>query len=59
MKLDQLVPGAASIDITGITADSRKVKPGYLFAALQGVASDGRSYIDARNQGRRCRCAHR
>jgi len=47
MRLDHLVPGAAFIDITGITADSRKVKPGYLFAALQGVASDGRSYIDA------------
>ena len=46
MKLDQLVPGAPSIEITGITADSRKVKPGFLFAALQGVAKDGRDYID-------------
>jgi UDP-N-acetylmuramoyl-L-alanyl-D-glutamate--2,6-diaminopimelate ligase len=47
MKLDTLIPGAPSLDITGVTADSRKVKPGYLFAALQGVAQDGRSYIDA------------
>jgi len=46
MKLDKLVAGAPSIEITGVTADSRKVKPGYLFAALQGVAKDGREYID-------------
>lgn len=46
MKLDSLIPGAPAIEITGITADSRKVKPGYLFAALQGVANDGRAYID-------------
>ncbi len=50
MKLSELVPnlapGLASIEITGITADSRKVKPGFLFAALQGVAKDGRDYID-------------
>jgi UDP-N-acetylmuramoyl-L-alanyl-D-glutamate--2,6-diaminopimelate ligase len=47
MKLDKLIPGAPAIDIAGLTADSRKVKPGYLFAALQGVAADGRAYIDA------------
>jgi UDP-N-acetylmuramoyl-L-alanyl-D-glutamate--2,6-diaminopimelate ligase len=32
-------------EITGLTADSRQVKPGYLFAALPGVKSDGRQYI--------------
>ncbi|MEP7210015.1 MAG: UDP-N-acetylmuramoyl-L-alanyl-D-glutamate--2,6-diaminopimelate ligase [Alphaproteobacteria bacterium] len=51
MKLDTLIPGApiaiSEIDIVGLTADSRKVKAGYLFAALQGVAADGRAYIDA------------
>ena len=47
MRLDSLVPGAPALDITGITADSRKVRPGHLFAALQGVAKDGRAYIDA------------
>ena len=31
--------------ITGLTADSRAVKPGFLFAALPGVKSDGRTYI--------------
>ncbi len=50
MKLSALVPDLApdlgSVEIAGITADSRKVKPGFLFAALQGVAKDGRDYID-------------
>jgi UDP-N-acetylmuramoyl-L-alanyl-D-glutamate--2,6-diaminopimelate ligase len=43
---------AAAVDISGITADSRKVKPGFLFAALQGVAADGRNFIpDAKARG--------
>ncbi len=46
MKLDKLIPGAPALEIAGITADSRKVKPGFLFAALKGVAKDGRDYID-------------
>lgn len=50
MKLSAIIPnvapGLASLEINGITADSRKVKPGFLFAALQGVAKDGRDYID-------------
>ncbi|MGB0575505.1 MAG: UDP-N-acetylmuramoyl-L-alanyl-D-glutamate--2,6-diaminopimelate ligase [Alphaproteobacteria bacterium] len=32
-------------DIVGLTADSRAVKPGYLFAALPGTQSDGRDFI--------------
>lgn len=31
--------------ITGVTADSRKVAPGALFAALPGAQSDGRAFI--------------
>lgn len=31
--------------IKGITADSRLVKPGYVFAALPGVKADGHSFI--------------
>jgi UDP-N-acetylmuramoyl-L-alanyl-D-glutamate--2,6-diaminopimelate ligase len=46
MKLDKLIPGAPAIEVTGLTADSRKVRPGFLFAALQGVADDGRKFID-------------
>jgi len=33
------------VEIGGLTADSRNVKPGDLFAALKGVAQDGRTYI--------------
>ena len=33
------------LDITGLTADSRAVQPGFLFAALPGWKMDGRSYI--------------
>lgn len=32
-------------EITGLTADSRKVKDGYLFAALPGSKMDGRDFI--------------
>src|SRR5688500_5249856 len=40
------------MDITGLTADSRAVQPGYLFAALPGTKMDGRSYIgDAVKRG--------
>ena len=41
MKLDQLIPGAPALEVAGITADSRKVKPGFLFAALPGSKVDG------------------
>ncbi len=34
-------------EITGVTADSRKVAPGFLFAALPGSRADGRSFIPA------------
>ncbi|MEY3804952.1 MAG: hypothetical protein RL667_1074, partial [Pseudomonadota bacterium] len=34
-----------ALPYTGITADSRMVKPGYLFLAYPGVHSDGRDYI--------------
>ncbi len=33
--------------IAGITADSRQVKSGFLFAALEGAQHDGNAYIDA------------
>lgn len=40
------------LNITGLTADSRAVKPGYLFAALPGTTVDGRSFInDAVDRG--------
>jgi UDP-N-acetylmuramoyl-L-alanyl-D-glutamate--2,6-diaminopimelate ligase len=36
---------AAAIDVRGITADSRHVADGFLFAALPGARTDGRQFI--------------
>ena len=36
---------AGSIAIHGLTADSRQVKPGFVFAALPGTAADGAKFI--------------
>ncbi|MDF1736510.1 MAG: UDP-N-acetylmuramoyl-L-alanyl-D-glutamate--2,6-diaminopimelate ligase [Minwuia sp.] len=35
----------AALEITGITADSRDVKPGFLFAALGGTQTDGSRFV--------------
>jgi UDP-N-acetylmuramoyl-L-alanyl-D-glutamate--2,6-diaminopimelate ligase len=37
--------GDQECEITGITADSREVRPGYLFVAIPGSAYDGRGFI--------------
>jgi UDP-N-acetylmuramoyl-L-alanyl-D-glutamate--2,6-diaminopimelate ligase len=47
MRLSTLVPGIAAgadPEITGLTADSRAVKPGFLFAALPGAKLDGAAF---------------
>jgi UDP-N-acetylmuramoyl-L-alanyl-D-glutamate--2,6-diaminopimelate ligase len=36
---------AGARTITGLTADSREVKPGFLFAALSGVKTDGARFV--------------
>ncbi|CAN5184684.1 UDP-N-acetylmuramoyl-L-alanyl-D-glutamate--2,6-diaminopimelate ligase [soil metagenome] len=47
-RLSDLIRRPVSPDpiITGVTADSRKVRPGFLFAALPGSKIDGRTFID-------------
>ncbi|MCB9948936.1 MAG: UDP-N-acetylmuramoyl-L-alanyl-D-glutamate--2,6-diaminopimelate ligase [Rhodospirillaceae bacterium] len=35
----------ADLSIAGLTADSREVRPGFLFAALPGARADGRAFI--------------
>jgi UDP-N-acetylmuramoyl-L-alanyl-D-glutamate--2,6-diaminopimelate ligase len=46
VRLSEVVRRAVAPDpeITGVTADSRKVAPGFLFAALPGAKLDGREF---------------
>jgi UDP-N-acetylmuramoyl-L-alanyl-D-glutamate--2,6-diaminopimelate ligase len=37
----RLDPRLAPVEVTGVTADSRKVKPGFLFVAIPGTKADG------------------
>jgi UDP-N-acetylmuramoyl-L-alanyl-D-glutamate--2,6-diaminopimelate ligase len=50
VNLRDLLPEAtdarhAAIDISGVTADSRKVKPGFLFIAIAGARADGAHFV--------------
>jgi UDP-N-acetylmuramoyl-L-alanyl-D-glutamate--2,6-diaminopimelate ligase len=38
-------PPSPDPEIAGITADSRQVRPGFLFAALRGTQHDGRAFV--------------
>lgn len=50
MKLSALIESdvtaesAGDLDVAGLTADSRLVEPGFVFAALPGVVTDGARY---------------
>jgi UDP-N-acetylmuramoyl-L-alanyl-D-glutamate--2,6-diaminopimelate ligase len=37
--------GACDVEVSGITANSQDVAPGFIFAALPGAARDGREFI--------------
>jgi UDP-N-acetylmuramoyl-L-alanyl-D-glutamate--2,6-diaminopimelate ligase len=40
----RLDPRFASVAVTGVTADSRKAKPGFLFVAIPGTKADGAQF---------------
>lgn len=42
----QLSGAAGELTVTGLSADSREIRPGMLFIALAGVKADGARYID-------------
>ncbi len=45
-------PGCGEVEIAGITADSREVRPGWLFVALAGAKTDGARFVsDAAGKG--------
>src|SRR5262245_64797346 len=41
----KILSGVTSCTLTGITADSRKVKPGWAFVAIPGSKVDGHAFI--------------
>jgi UDP-N-acetylmuramoyl-L-alanyl-D-glutamate--2,6-diaminopimelate ligase len=52
MRLEELARGASAVlegnpdvDVTGISYDSRRVNPGDLFVAVQGIHVDGHHYL--------------
>src|SRR5579884_4021292 len=51
MRFQQLIDGveylsqAGDAEVTGVDYDSRRVKPGYCFVAMQGETTDGNRYI--------------
>jgi UDP-N-acetylmuramoyl-L-alanyl-D-glutamate--2,6-diaminopimelate ligase len=42
---EQTSGGRTSVDVTGVTQDSRKVKPGDLFVAVPGAKEDGAQFV--------------
>jgi len=41
----EMSPGCGDVEIVSLTADSRSVRPGWLFAALPGAKADGAHFI--------------
>ena len=51
-NLRDILPDLGDVPIAGITADSRKVEPGWLFVAVPGTKADGMSFVpDAIRRG--------
>ena len=44
-RADGRAPWPRDLEIAGLSADSRAIKPGFLFAALPGSQADGRAFV--------------
>jgi UDP-N-acetylmuramoyl-L-alanyl-D-glutamate--2,6-diaminopimelate ligase len=45
-------PAGVASEVTGVTCDSRQVRPGHIFVAVPGTKADGRAFVaDAVNRG--------
>ncbi len=51
-----LPPGAKDPEISGVTCDSREVRPGTLFVAVRGALQDGHEYLEAAARGGALAC---
>jgi UDP-N-acetylmuramoyl-L-alanyl-D-glutamate--2,6-diaminopimelate ligase len=45
LQQDATLPFGGDVQVRGLTADSREVEPGFVFAALPGTKVDGRAFI--------------
>jgi UDP-N-acetylmuramoyl-L-alanyl-D-glutamate--2,6-diaminopimelate ligase len=43
----EIAPAVRDVPVSGLTADSRAVRPGFVFAALAGAKTDGARFVDA------------
>ena len=46
MRLSKLFKNAPTTNVTGLSFDSRKVKPGDVYFCLPGLTYDGHDFID-------------
>lgn len=46
MRLSKMIKNAPTTDIRGLSADSRKVKQGYMYFCMPGITFDGHDFID-------------
>ncbi len=58
MRLRELLPDAgidarSVIEVTGVTADSRRARPGFLFVAIAGNKADGAAFAFGKGTPRR------
>lgn len=44
---DKVITGKLDLSIKGISYDSRKVKPGFLFVCVSGYKTDGHQFVDS------------
>ena len=47
MRLSKLFKNAPTVNITGLSFDSRTVRPGNIYFCLPGLTNDGHDFIDS------------
>ena len=58
MKLSQIFDQAPDLEISGLSSDSRTVKPGDMYFCLEGLHSDGHTFIDQAIEKGACCIVH-
>lgn len=58
MKLSQMFDQAPDMEISGLSSDSRTVKPGDMYFCLEGLRTDGHQYISQAIENGACCIVH-